>query len=139
MLIGTDKYPGNVWDLLNNVTGWNTSYNGEIWFLFPYCLLALSSKLIYKIMDKTKSLFYLTASFIICMFCQYCVSRYGASYLYSHHLAHMPFIYFTLLFSFILGASIAKFGVVERCKNVMGGGEYKLDIANSPGFCKMSV
>ena len=121
MVVGTSKYLGNYWHILNNVTAWYTSWDAEIWFLFPYCLLALNSRLIFKMMDTSKAWLYLSASLFISLFCQYCLSRYGAAYLYSHHLAHIPFIYFTLLFSFILGAAMAKYNVVENCKDFIGG------------------
>ena len=31
-VIGSQVYPGSFSKFLENVTGWNTSYNGEIWF-----------------------------------------------------------------------------------------------------------
>lgn len=48
-LVGTSRYPGSLYIVVENVTAWYTSWNGEIWFLFPYMLLALSAKWIFKV------------------------------------------------------------------------------------------
>lgn len=42
--VNPTKYPGSVQSLIENVTGWYTSYNEEAWFLFPYLLLVLTSR-----------------------------------------------------------------------------------------------
>ena len=113
-IVGTHKYPGDPIDIINNVTAWNTSYNGEIWFLFPYCLLALSSNTIFKIMAKLSPIIYLAIILLIYFCCGYCISRYGASYLYTHKLAYMPILYLELLFSFSMGAYMAKYDIVRK-------------------------
>lgn len=45
-------YPGPIIKIVENVTGWETSYNGEAWFLFPYILLVLSAKWIFIVVFK---------------------------------------------------------------------------------------
>ena len=47
-----NRYPGSCTAFLNNVTGWHTTYNGEWWFLFPYVLLVLSAKWIFKVINR---------------------------------------------------------------------------------------
>ena len=51
-MLGFDKYPQNLHWLMLNMTGILTTYNGEIWFLFPYVQLVLFSWLFFKFTDK---------------------------------------------------------------------------------------
>ncbi|WP_368123507.1 acyltransferase family protein [Bacteroides sp. RTP21281st1_F3_RTP21281_210402] len=51
---GSEVYPGSWKQILENVSGWYTGYNGEIWFLFPYMLLVLTSVQLFRWMDKVK-------------------------------------------------------------------------------------
>lgn len=51
--IKPDQYPGNFWELLNNFSGWHTTYNGEWWFLFPYILLVLTASFICRVVKRT--------------------------------------------------------------------------------------
>lgn len=106
-VVGAHKYPGTLINILSNVTAWNTTYDGEIWFLFPYILLAISAPLLFKLLDKIKSwqVIIITAiPFYISIF----LIHSHSSYLFSHQLAYMPILYFDTLFSFILGALTAK-------------------------------
>jgi hypothetical protein len=107
-VIGTSKYPGTWQNALINITAWNTTYNGEIWFLFPYMLLALTSPWLFKIMDKMNPiiLFIITGIFHFATYLS--IHLYGASYLYNHMLPYMPILYFNLLFGFTLGMLCAK-------------------------------
>ena len=45
-------YPGSWLDILENVTSLHTTYNGTVWFLFPYSCLALLSTGIFRWVDK---------------------------------------------------------------------------------------
>lgn len=40
-IVGCDRYPGSIITIIKNVTAWHTTWNGEIWFLFPYLLLVV--------------------------------------------------------------------------------------------------
>src|SRR3712207_382304 len=37
-------YPGGITPLLTNIIGIDCTYNGEVWFLFPYVLVCLAAK-----------------------------------------------------------------------------------------------
>ncbi|MGM9851670.1 MAG: acyltransferase family protein [Muribaculaceae bacterium] len=115
-IIGSHRYPGSLSDIISNVTAWHTTWNGEIWFLFPYILLALTSSLIFKIIDRVKPLCYIGVTLFISLAMGFCISRYGATYLYHHQLPYMPVLYFSLLFAFSLGAMMAKYDIVDKCK-----------------------
>lgn len=102
------KYPGSITSIIENITAYNTTYNGEHWFLFPYTMLAITSPLIFIICDKYKTIYVLSLSFIIYLGSCYLISRYGNSYLFTHMLAYHPILYSSLLFNFILGSLACK-------------------------------
>lgn len=52
--IKPSDYPGSIIRVIENVTGWRTSYNAEVWFLFPYLLLVLSSKWLFTWVSKMR-------------------------------------------------------------------------------------
>lgn len=122
LVVGYARYPESMAAIINNVTAWNTTWNGEIWFFFPYILLALSSKVIFKVMDNVHPLLYFATTLLISLCMGFCISRYGTTYLYTHHLYYMPVLFFSLLFTFSLGAGLAKFNITERVK--IGGGYF---------------
>ena len=39
-----DRYPGSFITVIKNFTGYRTTYNGELWFLFPYIFSLMSTK-----------------------------------------------------------------------------------------------
>ena len=51
-MLGFDKYPQSLSLLVQNITGYNTTYNTETWFLLPYILLMVLSGLFYKFVSK---------------------------------------------------------------------------------------
>lgn len=102
--VAPDKYPGSVLTILSNVTSWDTTYNAEIWFLFPYALLSLTAFAIFRVMDKIGNL----ASFILTGILYLAACAFISRYLAPRHLYHevySPIVtYFDLLFEFVLGA-----------------------------------
>ena len=116
LVVGRVCYPGSFAEIINNVTAWHTTWNSEIWFFFPYILLALSSKVIFKIMDNLSPLLYFVPTLLLSLCMGFCVSRYGPAYLFPNHLLHMPVMYFSMLFTFSLGAGLAKYNIIEKVK-----------------------
>lgn len=98
------KYPGDLYDIVSNITGWDTSYNAEMWFLLPYALLAITSLWIFRVMDKLGNL----VSFIVSVFLYlgscYIISRYIAPNKLYHEFYTPILTYFDLLLSFVIGA-----------------------------------
>lgn len=118
-VVGSNIYPGSCWKILENLTGWYTSYNGEIWFLFPYVLLAITSVRIFHVMDKMKIILFFLITGTIYFMSYLTIHLFGATYLYSHQFAYMPILYLSLLFPFVLGAILAKYDIVGKIK--LGG------------------
>lgn len=118
-VVGYSIYPGSCLKILENITGWYTSYNGEIWFLFPYVLLAVTSSCIFHTMDKIRIILFFLITGTIYFISYLTIHLFGAIYLYSHQFAYMPILYLSLLFPFVLGAILAKYDIVGKIK--LGG------------------
>lgn len=105
-------YPGSITKLIENITGWNTSYNAEAWFLFPYLLLVLTAKWLFIWVSKMKGTIiagigfslYLIAAFIISR-----ASRSGNVWMFTTMWAYHPILYIECLCSFLLGAIACKY------------------------------
>lgn len=120
-LLAKPGYPGGLVTILFNVTGWKTTYNGTIWFLFPYCLLALSSKRLFFFAEKCKYYGILIAIgciYIVCL----SVLHFWGEYLIAHQWAYMPEHYFELLCPFMLGYFCAKYVNVSVWRRKLGTG-----------------
>lgn len=44
-------YPGSIMDVIDNYTTYRTTYNGEMWFLCPYIILALVAPIYFRLID----------------------------------------------------------------------------------------
>lgn len=113
IMVGFDKYPGDIVTIFKNITAWQTTYNGTLWFIFPYMLLSFSSRFLFKIYDKTKWYIIFLVTSIIHIVCICIVSLYG-DFLYVNQLAYIPEHYSELLFPFTLGMLTAKYFVMKQ-------------------------
>lgn len=115
-IIKPDVYPGRLGDFILNFTAWNTTYNVQWWFLFPYVLLVLSSG---KIMHVIYHMHYVLLFILLgsLYLFSYSVIKMNLDYLYTHQFVYMPILYLNLLFPFGIGAIFAKedwFGKFEK-------------------------
>lgn len=102
-----DKYPGSWCVFINNITAWNTTYNSEWWFLFPYMVLALLSPSVMRLIRKYSSIkifFILGVIYLL----SFTIMKLNLSYLHDHRNVYMPILSMNLLFSFGAGAIFAK-------------------------------
>lgn len=98
-----ERYPGT-WDrLLINVLAWKTDYNYEMWFLFPYCLIALTSRYVIQTIDKLGYLKSIVLSAIINFGACYIISRYHATILADSGLFSLCVVYLQFLYPFTVG------------------------------------
>ena len=103
-VVAPQRYPG-MWDtLFANATGWHTTYNAEMWFLFPYCTVALASPLIFKVMDNVGNMQALVLAGMTHIVTCYSISRYGSQYFFDNMILYQPLLFFHFLFAFVLGA-----------------------------------
>ena len=126
MLIKPDIYPGDFLNVVENVTGWHTTYNDHIWFLFPYVMLVLTAKGIFLLIDRFNAKLILIITYALYINSIFLISAYGRSYLYSHQASYLFVVYFNLLFDFVLGSLTAKLidvgAIRKKINGYVGGG-----------------
>lgn len=110
------KYPGSFIQVVENIIGYNTSYNDTVWFLLPYIILSILAPIIFKYFFKLKAFYIISITLFIHVGTSFCISRYGSSYLFFHHFEYNLLLPFHLLFNFCLGALCAKYYFFEKLK-----------------------
>ena len=111
-VVGMDKYPGGIVDVIENVTAFHPTWNGETWFLFPYLLLVVSSRYLFQLIDKVNVFVVLIIAFVLYRGAAWCIINDGNLF-GNHTFAYMPIYYCYVLFSFLLGAVMAKYSVCD--------------------------
>ena len=105
-LIKPHMYQFDILHIIGNLTAIRCNYNGEVWFLFPYAIISLTSfyiiRFIYHLKDKRTILFVAITYAILFLIIKY------LSYNLSEHIVlniiEMQIIYFVILvLYFILG------------------------------------
>lgn len=100
-------YPGSWRDILENATSIRTSYNGTIWFLFPYsCLVVLSAPLFHYI-KRLKRKVLLSIILLNTILCSLLLHFYGSFLITHRYLYQLEHVY-ELLIPFLIGAFWAK-------------------------------
>lgn len=114
-ILGNEQYSLELTDIISNVTGWNTTYNVTIWFLFPYAVTVMLASCLFHWLDK-KAFLMIFAS------CGLYIGAYLISWL-SHHSYITPMYAINELvrvlnmeFPFIIGAAMCKFDLVSKVK-----------------------
>lgn len=107
-LMNRSCYPGSIIKIVSNITGFNTSYNAECWFLLPYVLLTFLSPYIFYCLDRWPKNT-LLISFTTNILTMYFISRYGEQYLFNNMWLYNPFLVIHMSFCFILGATLMKY------------------------------
>lgn len=107
-MIGSQVYPGSFSKFLENVTGWNTSYNGEIWFLFPYVLLTISSPFLFHILNKMRLLSVFIVTGTLYLLAYVLIHLFGQSYLYSASVGLYAGVVYEFTFPFYVGSHVSK-------------------------------
>ncbi len=105
ILIKPESYPGS-WNLiLSDFFGWTYTYNGEMWFLLPYCMVSLASPLIISFAKRFGPLKFVFMMGVIHIITCYIISRYGTKYLYNDMLLYRPIQFFHFLYAFSIGVA----------------------------------
>lgn len=97
-----ERYPGTLGNIIANMMGWCYTYNAEMWFLFPYCMVALVSPMLFRIVEHLGNSIVLLCSAIFYVVVCYCISRYG-EYLYGNMALYRPVLFLQFLYPFMLG------------------------------------
>ncbi|MBR5332873.1 MAG: acyltransferase family protein [Muribaculaceae bacterium] len=112
-------YPGSFETIIKNATGFNTTYNGEWWFLLPYSLVVLSSYWVFKFVDRFNSKIIIGCSIFGMFVTSFIISRFGTEYLFAYKFRYNCFLYFHLLWEFVIGAMLLKMNFFERAKSII--------------------
>lgn len=111
-----EKYPGDAWEMIGNLTSWKNSYNAEHWFLFPYTMLSITALYIFKLVDKLGRWKSVALFGFLYLVSGYIISRYIAvEKSYDSVFAHF-ITYIELTFEFVLGALLHRVSVERGLK-----------------------
>lgn len=99
-----DQYPGDELNIILNILAVKCTWNYEIWFLFPYVLLSLSSNAIFRIMKKMKDVPSVVVAFVITMFSGFIISKLVSKGIDMGLFLGTALAYLGLLFPFVFGA-----------------------------------
>lgn len=80
------RYPGSYAKVLVNMTGWETNYNYEMWFLLPYSVIALTSQYIIYGIEKLGYGKAVLLTIFLSLAASYAVSRYHSTILAEYHI-----------------------------------------------------
>ena len=108
-ILQPEKYPGCFGQIVTNMLGWSSLYNGETWFLLPYVLICLTSKVINKVIDRLGIVLSVLLTCIGNLATGYLISRYGEVLLFDNQFIYMPVLYIQFLFPFTLGCALYKY------------------------------
>ena len=110
-----EKYPGNIVDIILNLTAFKTTWNRECWFLFPYSILALSNPLIFRFL-KNNELISGVISLILFFISGFLISRFGKGGSISNPFFNNTVQVGFMLFPFMLGALSSKHDFFNKLK-----------------------
>lgn len=106
--LAPSSYPGNWLNVIENITAFRTTWNGEIWFLFPYILLVLSCKWVFALLNKLGTMKMLAFTYILYFISIFLVSHCYSSFFAHHYAIYHIVLYFDCLFMFVMGAMFCK-------------------------------
>ncbi|MCM1036412.1 MAG: acyltransferase [Bacteroides sp.] len=109
-----EKYPGSLLRLLYGITAFAPTYNGEMWFLFPYVCLSLLSPWLFRVVARWPSWLVVGVSLCVNVFTSFCISRYGVDYLYDDYRIYNPLLLLHMSYDFMLGAMAARQDWISR-------------------------
>lgn len=97
------RYPGSYAKVLVNMTGWETNYNYEMWFLLPYSVIALTSQYIIYGIEKLGYGKAVLLTIFLSLAASYAVSRYHSTILAEYHILSLVSVYLQFLYPFTIG------------------------------------
>lgn len=116
-MLGFKQYPGDIWEILGNLSAWSTTYNGETWFILPYAVTAIASPGIFRAVNRLGSplgRLCLVGATGLLYFSSYLIIHLYGNYLYYHMFAYLPILFLEFLFPFVLGMELAACNGIER-------------------------
>lgn len=106
--IRPEVYPGDALKIICNITSWNTTYNFEHWFLFPYALLCLTAWPVFKLIDILGKTVSVIGTLLLSFACGWVISRSVRGDFEINDVVMRLVLYLELLFSFVAGAVMCR-------------------------------
>lgn len=106
-----NAYELNVSTLFSNFFGYNTTYNPTLWFLLPYLLVMVTSPLLLKIFTTHKTWKSIALVVVAYGGAFYCLKMKSIGVIAIPDVLYVVLESFHLLFSFMCGALLAKYGI----------------------------
>ena len=113
--IDPERYPGNYTNIVQNITGYQTTYNDEMWFLMPFILVSIATPLIINVLNRNKWYYNIMFALILYFAAAKCEGLFG-SFLRNNHGLLILLNSLILLFNFVLGVEAARHKFFTRLK-----------------------
>ena len=106
--IAPEQYPGTLYDIIGNATGYRWYYNIHYWFLLPYAILFISSEYILRLMNKRwGDMAVVIISLVLYFVTSYIVSRYKSGFFRLQYI-YVLLLTIKLLFPFVVGMAMER-------------------------------
>lgn len=100
-------YPGSWGKVIENATGWHTTYNREMWFLLPYVLVSIASLYIIRSVDKIGLIWAIGITSLLYIAIYFINNRYSAQ-LYDNLALYQLLIFVEFLYPFTVGVAMRR-------------------------------
>lgn len=98
-------YPGDWSTLIGNATGWQTSYNHEMWFLLPYVLVSIVSLYILRAVDRAGLIWAVAVTAVLHIATSLYINR-NITTLYANLPLFQLLIFIQFLYPFTMGVAL---------------------------------
>lgn len=113
--VAPDKYDITLASVVTNLTGWHTTWNGEWWFLFPYVLLICIATPFFRLINGIRPLI-LIIVLVLLYVIAFMLLKFYPDTIRHCRISWLIIRTSAMLFSFGIGALIAKYNVFARLR-----------------------
>ena len=100
-------YPGSLSKVIENATGWHTTYNREMWFLLSYVLVSIASLYIIRSIDKIGYIWAIGITSLLYIVIYFINNHYSAQ-LYDNLALYQLLIIVQFLYPFTVGVAMRR-------------------------------
>ena len=100
-------YPGSWGTVIENLTGWHTTYNKEMWFLFPYVLVSIVSLYTFRAVDKVGLAWAVGITAVLYIAISVFINR-NSTMLYDNLPLFHLLLFVQFLYPFTMGATLRR-------------------------------
>lgn len=115
----SNLYPGNYVNIIYNITGLDTTWNAECWFLLPYVVLSMFSEFIFRIFDRFKIRYVVFSVFIIHLMRGGMLYICGSSEFLDNPFLNLLFLCLKFIFPFTIGAMMCRSNGFDKIRVII--------------------